>query len=109
MGEGDKSREREGGWGGGTQTRLMKKAAWSWTLEDTWVWVGWDTWGAFQVRRRDAGSTSGEEGIVLPPGQSLRGRDREVWMVLQACLGSAALSPRPRVGGSEKGPTIGAL
>lgn len=85
--EEDKSRETEGNGGRERpQRRLMKKVASKLDLEDTWR--------AIQVKGWGTGSTSGEEGSVLLPGQSLRGWDSGVWTVLQARLpGKRGLEP----------------
>lgn len=62
-----------------TQRRLTEKAA-------SELNPGRGPGGAFQVKRWGVGSTSGEEGVVLLLGHSLRGWGSGVQMVLWACL-----------------------
>lgn len=68
--EGDKSREREEDGGGGDTKEAHEKSS----IEAR---PGGHV-EAFQVKGWGTGSTSGEEGIVLLPGQSLRGWDSGV-------------------------------
>lgn len=49
------------------------------------------------MKRWGAGSTNGEEGIVLLPRQSPSGWDSRVWMVLKASMpGKHSLEPQAK-------------
>lgn len=97
--EGDKSREREGD-GGRDHKEAHEKSS-------TKARPGGHV-GAFQAKGWGIGSTSGEERIVLLPGQSLRGWDSGVWMVLPAweALPRAPGQEQPEI---SKGVMTGAL